>query len=535
MNVFKSKISCVSSDFVANKQHYLGHLQELHSRELEVEQGVDPEARQLHLNRNKLLVRDRIENLLDSGEHFYELSKLAAYGLYDNVAPCSGIVTGIGKVQGRHVMIVANDATVKAGTYFPLTVKKHLRAQQIALENRLPCLYLVDSGGAYLPLQSDVFPDREHFGRIFYNQAQMSSRGIAQIAVVMGSCTAGGAYVPAMSDETIIVKNQGTIFLGGPPLVKAATGEDVSSEDLGGADLHCRQSGVTDHLALDDHDALRLTRNIVRRLNNTYRNPLQRYAVEEPMYDPEEVLGIVPQNPKKPFDVREVIVRIIDGSRFEEFKPHYGQTLICGFAYLSGFPVGILGNNGPLYSEGSLKAAHFIELCCQRKLPLIFFQNIPGFIVGSKYEAEGIAKHGAKMVMAVANANVPKFTVIIGGSFGGGNYGMCGRAYDPRFLWMWPTGRIGVMGGEAAGTVLSSVYEEKMKRRGKSPAKEEIENMKKPISKKINLESDAYYSTARLWDDGVLNPLDTRKYLSFALEVSLNAPIQPTQFGVFRM
>jgi len=534
MSIFTSQIKTNTSDFKENQKYYYSLLQDLCQKEAEVEKGGE-EARRLHESRGKVFVRGRIELLLDSGSPFLEISKLAGYGMYDNSTPSAGLVAGIGRVHGRDVMIVANDATVKAGTYFPITIKKHLRAQEIAEENHLPCVYLVDSGGAYLPLQAEVFPDKEHFGRIFYNQAHMSAQGIAQLAVVMGSCTAGGAYVPAMCDESIIVKGHGSIFLGGPPLVQAATGEEVTAQELGGADLHCRKSGVTDHCAEDDKEALRAARDIIRRLNNHHRAHIQKYAVEDPIYDPDEMLGIVPTTLKKPFDMREIIARVVDSSRYEEFKPLYGKSLTCGFAYLNGYPVGILGNNGILFSESSLKATHFIELCCQRKIPLIFFQNIPGYMVGKHYEEGGITKHGAKMVMAVANAQVPKFTVIVGGSYGGGNYGMCGRAYNPRFLWMWPSGKIGVMGGQSAGTVMASVYQEKMKRRGKTPSLEELENIKRPIQKKIEDESSAYFSTARLWDDGILNPLDTRKYLSIALEASLNAPIPETKFGVFRM
>ena len=535
MNVFKSQLRASTEAFSQNQRHHYAALQTLCQREAVVEKGGGEELQRLQKSRDKLLVRERIELLLDKDSLFLELSKLAAFDMYDNKAPCAGLITGIGRVSNRDVMIIANDSTVKAGSYFPMTIKKHLRAQEIAKQNRLPCLYLVDSGGAYLPLQAEVFPDKENFGRIFYNQAQMSAKCIPQLAVVFGHCTAGGAYIPAMSDESVIVKGHGSIFLGGPPLVKAATGQDVTAEELGGADVHCRTSGVTDHMAMDEREALSITRSIVARLNNKSKPSLERASVEDPIYDPTEILGIVSHDLRRPFDIREVIVRLVDGSRYEEFKPLYGTTITCGFARLSGYPVGIVANNGVLFSESSLKAAHFIELCCQRKTPLMFLQNIPGFMVGKRYEAQGIAKDGAKMVMAVSNAQVPKFTVIVGGSFGGGNYGMCGRAFNARFLWIWPGGRIGVMGGSFAGEVLATVQKEKKKRAGMILHKTELDTIKKPIEEKIDYESSPFYSTARLWDDGILNPLDTRKVLSRALEASLNAPISETRFGVFRM
>jgi acetyl-CoA carboxylase carboxyltransferase component len=477
-----------------------------------------------------------VKALLDPGSAFLELSRLAANDLYEGDAPSAGIVTGIGTIHGREVMVVANDATVKGGTYFPITVKKHLRAQEIAEQNRLPCLYLVDSGGAFLPLQAEVFPDKEHFGRIFFNQATMSAKGIAQIAVVMGSCTAGGAYVPAMSDETVIVRKQGTIFLGGPPLVKAATGEIVSAEDLGGGDVHTRTSGVADHLAGNDKHALSLAREIVFNLNREAPTGLvARQEPEEPAYSPEEITGIIPAETRIQYDIREVIARIVDGSRFHEFKPLYGTTLVTAFAHIFGYPVGIIANNGILFSESALKAVHFIELCCQRRIPLVFLQNITGFMVGKQYETGGIAKDGAKMVMAVANAQVPKFTVVVGGSFGAGNYGMCGRAYSPRFLWMWPNARISVMGGEQAATVLSTVKVEQLKAKGEQLSEVEVKKIREPILKKYEEEGSPYYSTARLWDDGIFAPAETRKHLALGLAAAYNAPIPPTHFGAFRM
>jgi 3-methylcrotonyl-CoA carboxylase beta subunit len=482
-----------------------------------------------------LLPRARIEALLDPGTPFLELSQLAAHGMYDNEVPSAGILTGIGRVSGRECVVVCNDATVKGGTYFPLTVKKHLRAQEIALQNRLPCLYLVDSGGANLPNQDEVFPDREHFGRIFYNQAQMSARGIAQIAVVMGSCTAGGAYVPAMCDESIIVRNQGTIFLAGPPLVKAATGEIVSAEDLGGADVHSRISGVTDHYAENDAHALGIARRIVANLNRAKRPDVALRDPAPPRYDAADLYGTVPQDRRHPFDVREVIARIVDGSDFDEFKQLYGPTIVTGFAHIHGCPVGVVANNGILFSESAQKAAHFIELCAQRRVPLVFLQNITGFMVGRKYEAGGIAKDGAKMVTAVATAAVPKFTVIIGGSFGAGNYGMCGRAYEPRFLWMWPNARISVMGGEQAASVLATVRRDGMEARGETWPAEEEEAFKQPIRAQYETQGHPYYASARLWDDGIIDPADTRRVLALGLSAALNAPIPRTRFGVFRM
>jgi acetyl-CoA carboxylase carboxyltransferase component len=493
-------------------------------------------GRRRHLEQKKLFVRDRVDALLDPGSAFLELSPLAANGMYDGEAPGAGLVTGIGRVAGREVMVIANDATVKGGTYFPLTVKKHLRAQEIASENRLPCVYLVDSGGAYLPLQDEVFPDRDHFGRIFYNQALMSARRIPQVAVVMGSCTAGGAYVPAMSDEAVIVKGTGTIFLGGPPLVKAATGEDVSAEELGGADVHTRISGVADYLAEDDAQALEIARAIVGNLGTTKTLPADRAEPEEPAYDPREIYGILPRDVRKPYDVREVIARLVDGSRFEEFKARYGTTLVCGFARLSGFLVGIVANNGILFSESALKATHFVQVCARRKIPLLFLQNIAGFMVGKEYERGGIAKDGAKMVHAVANAAVPRLTVLIGGSFGAGNYGMCGRAYGPRFLFTWPNARISVMGGPQAASVLSTVKQEQLARAGRpSMTPEELAGFERPILEKYEAEGSPYYATARLWDDGILDPAETRTALALALSAAYNAPIPETEFGVFRM
>jgi len=526
MTVLESNLDVSSADFVRNRGINATLIADLKARVAAVAQGGGEQARARHVARGKLLVRDRILELLDPGAPFLEFSQLAALGLYNDEVASAGLVTGIGRVAGLECVIVANDATVKGGTYYPLTVKKHLRAQEIAAANHLPCIYLVDSGGAYLPLQDEVFPDRDHFGRIFYNQANLSAAGIPQIAVVMGSCTAGGAYVPALADESIIVRGQGTIFLGGPPLVKAATGEVVSAEDLGGADLHCRTSGVTDHYALDDRHALALARQSVSHLNRAKASGLQCRPPAEPRHAAEELLGLIPADTRKSYDVREVIARLVDGSDFSEFKPLYGTTLVCGFAHLNGFPVGIVANNGILFSESSLKAAHFIELCCQRHVPLVFLQNITGFMVGRKYEAGGIAKDGAKLVMAVANARVPKFTVIIGGSFGAGNYGMCGRAFSPRFLWMWPNARISVMGGEQAATVLAQV------RRDTS---QEEEAFKAPIRAQYETQGHPYYATARLWDDGIIDPRDTRRVLSLGISAALNAPLENTTFGVFRM
>ncbi|MFN3269964.1 MAG: carboxyl transferase domain-containing protein, partial [Candidatus Kapaibacteriota bacterium] len=500
-----------------------------------VKQGGPPVHVERHRQRGKMTARERIEALCDPDTPFLELSPLAAWDMYDNEAPCAGIITGIGVVKGRECMIVANDATVKGGTYFPMTIKKHVRAQEVAMQNRLPCIYLVDSGGIFLPYQSETFPDKEHFGRIFYNQARMSAMNIPQIAVVMGSCTAGGAYVPAMSDETIMVRNQATIFIGGPPLVKAATGEVVTDEELGGADVHCKISGVSDHYALNDEHALQIARNIVENLGKADKFDIGREEPEEPYYDPEEIYGIIPKNIRMPFDIREIIARIVDGSRFQEFKEYYGTTLVTGFARIMGYPVGILANNGVLFSESSLKGAHFIELCTIRKIPLIFLQNITGFIVGKKYEHGGIAKDGAKLVHAVANADVPKFTVIVGGSYGAGNYAMCGRGYNPRLLWMWPHGRISVMGGEQAADVLATVKIKQLEAQGKTLTEEEIRAIREPIIKKYEDEASPYYSTARLWDDGILDPLDTRNALALGISMALNAPIPDQKYGVFRM
>jgi acetyl-CoA carboxylase carboxyltransferase component len=524
-----------SEDFKENAEAYRELLEELRDRTQEARRGGGEKARKRHEERGKLPVRDRIDRLLDPNTAFLELSPLAAFGMYDGEVPAAGIVTGIGRVSGREVMIVANDATVKGGTYYPITVKKHLRAQEIAEQNHLPCVYLVDSGGAYLPLQDEVFPDKGHFGRIFYNQAQMSAKGIPQVAAVMGSCTAGGAYVPAMSDEVVIVKEEGTIFLGGPPLVKAATGEEVSAEELGGAAVHTRTSGVADHLAENDEHAAAIVRQIIANLNREKRVPWTLQEPEEPLYDAEEIYGIVPQDPRQTYDVREVIARIVDGSRMHEFKPLYGETLVCGFARIMGNPVGILANNGILFSESSMKGTHFIELCSSRGVPLVFLQNITGFMVGKEYENEGIAKNGAKMVMAVANASVPKFTVIIGGSFGAGNYAMCGRAYSPRLLFMWPNARISVMGGPQAANVLLTVREESLEREGEEMTDEEREEFKEPILEKYEEEGNPYHSTARLWDDGVIDPADTRMVLGLGLSAAANAPLEETKYGVFRM
>lgn len=535
MDVIQTKIQKNSDDF---KKNY-AKMDKIVADFLQYEKNVvsrddDPSVLR-HRGRNKLYVRDRIDSLLDSNSDFLEISSLAGNGMYEASPPSCGLVTGIGKVQGRHVMIVANDATVKGGCYYPMTVKKHLRAQEIALENHLPCVYLVDSGGAFLPLQSEVFPDKEHFGRIFYNQAQMSAHGISQISVVMGSCTAGGAYVPAMSDETVIVKEQGTIFLAGPPLVQAATGEEVSAEDLGGGMVHTSISGVADYLALNDQHALEITRDIVSNLeSNPYSAP-QNTNISKPKYDTDEILGIIPSDDRKPFDIKEVIARVVDGSEFQEFKSNYGQTLVCGFANIMGFKVGILANNGVLFSESALKGTHFIEICNKRQIPLVFLQNITGFMVGKKYEHEGIAKHGAKMVMAVSNARVPKFTVIIGGSYGAGNYGMCGRAFQPRQLWMWPNAKISVMGGEQASNVLISVKLAQMKKAGKTPNDEEMAKIKSDILKTYEEESSAYYSTARIWDDGIIDPRDTRRALGLGLAASYNKEMKDYSQGIFRM
>ncbi|WP_079437015.1 carboxyl transferase domain-containing protein [Zoogloea sp. LCSB751] len=535
MTVIKSSINPRSPEFQANAEAMGRIVADLREKAGQVSLGGGEAARAKHVARGKLLPRDRVDHLLDPGTAFLEIGQLAAYGMYGGDAPSAGVIAGIGRVSGVECMIVANDATVKGGTYYPMTVKKHLRAQEIAQQNKLPCLYLVDSGGAFLPKQDEVFPDRDHFGRIFFNQANMSAEGIPQIAVVMGSCTAGGAYVPAMSDETIIVKNQGTIFLGGPPLVKAATGEVVTAEDLGGGDVHTRISGVADHLAENDTHALHIARRIVGTLNRTKPTDLKLADAEEPLYDPAEIYGIIPTDTRKPYDVREVIARIVDGSRFDEFKARYGTTLVTGFAHLYGMPVGIVANNGILFGESAQKGAHFIELCAQRGVPLVFLQNITGFMVGRKYENGGIAKDGAKMVTAVATAQVPKLTVLIGGSFGAGNYGMCGRAYSPRFLWMWPNSRISVMGGEQAASVLSTVRREGIEAKGGSWSRDEEEAFKSPIRQQYEDQGHPYYATARLWDDGVVDPAQTRRVLGLSLSASLNAPIQPTRFGVFRM
>ncbi|MFV8833546.1 carboxyl transferase domain-containing protein [Aquisalimonas sp.] len=535
MTVLKSRIDPRSEEFQANRESMGALVADLRDRVARIKEGGGETAQTRHTDRGKLLPRDRIRVLLDVGSPFLELSQLAATDMYDDAVPSAGIITGIGRVSGRECLIIANDATVKGGTYYPETVKKHLRAQEIAAENHLPCIYMVDSGGANLPNQDKVFPDRDHFGRIFYNQAHMSAAGIPQIAVVMGSCTAGGAYVPAMSDESIIVKEQGTIFLGGPPLVKAATGEVVSAEDLGGADVHSRVSGVTDHYALNDAHALGIVRQSVEYLNGTKRVELDVREPQPPLYDPEELHGAVPTDLRKPFDVREVIARIVDGSEFEEFKQLYGTTLVCGFARIFGYPVGIIANNGVLFSESALKGAHFVELCSQRGIPLVFLQNITGFMVGSKYESGGIAKDGAKLVTAVACSAVPKFTVIIGGSFGAGNYGMCGRAYSPRFLWMWPNARVSVMGGDQAANVMAQVRRDGLERKGEQWSEADEEAFKAPIREQYEHQGHPYYATARLWDDGVIDPADTRMVLGLGISASLNAPAQDTRFGVFRM
>ncbi len=535
MTVLASKLDPRSEDFRVNANLMRALVADLRDKTAAVARGGSDAARQKHLARGKLLPRERIDTLIDPGSPLLELSPLAAYGMYGGEVPAASIITAIGRVAGRECVIVANDATVKGGTYYPMTVKKHLRAQEIARENRLPCIYLVDSGGAFLPAQDEVFPDRDHFGRIFYNQATLSGEGIAQIAVVMGSCTAGGAYVPAMSDETVIVRNQGTIFLGGPPLVKAATGEEVSAEELGGGDVHTRISGVADHLADDDAHALAIARRIVASLNTRKAIGMPLVEPVAPRFDADEIYGVVPADPRKPYDVREIIARIVDGSVLDEFKARYGTTLVTGFAHLNGYPVGIVANNGILFSESAQKGAHFIELCAQRGIPLVFLQNITGFMVGRKYEHEGIARHGAKMVTAVACANVPKFTVIIGGSFGAGNYGMCGRAYSPRFLWMWPNARISVMGGEQAASVLATVRRDGLAAQGKPWSAEEEEAFKTPIRAQYERQGHPYYATARLWDDGVIDPAQTRRVLALALSASLNAPIGKTSFGVFRM
>jgi 3-methylcrotonyl-CoA carboxylase beta subunit len=533
--VLSSSADPRSEEYARSATSHAELVEDLRKRLSSARLGGPEKARTRHVERGKLLPRDRVDTLLDPGSPFLELSPLAAAGLYDDEAPSAGIITGIGRVYGRECVVVANDATVKGGTYYPMTVKKHLRAQEVALHNNLPCVYLVDSGGAFLPRQDEVFPDREHFGRIFYNQATMSARGIPQIAAVLGSCTAGGAYVPAMSDEAVIVRNQGTIFLGGPPLVKAATGEVVTAEELGGGDVHARLSGVTDHLANDDAHALSIVRSIVSTLGPRTPRPWDVQPTEEPVVDPQQLYGVVPTDLRTPYDVREVIARIVDGSRFAEFKKEYGATLVTGFAHVHGHPVGIIANNGVLFSESAMKGAHFIELCDKRSIPLLFLQNISGFMVGRAYEAGGIAKHGAKMVTAVACARVPKLTVIIGGSFGAGNYSMCGRAYSPRFLWMWPNARISVMGGEQAASVLSTVRRDGIESRGDEWSTEDEELFKDPIRGQYEAQGSPYYSTARLWDDGVIDPADTRTVVGLALSAAANAPLEPVNYGVFRM
>jgi 3-methylcrotonyl-CoA carboxylase beta subunit len=535
MNVLKSAVWMDSSDFGENKAAMEALVADLRAKAALIAQGGGEKARGRHVARGKMLPRERIAALIDPGTPFLELSQFAAFEVYEDAVPAAGLITGIGRVSGQECVVIANDATVKGGTYYPLTVKKHLRAQEIAQENSLPCIYLVDSGGAHLPSQDEVFPDRDHFGRIFYNQARMSAAGIPQIAVVMGSCTAGGAYVPAMSDEAIIVAGQGTIFLAGPPLVKAATGEVVSAEELGGADVHTRKSGVADHYALNDAHALMLARDIVANLNRVKNLGLLVREPVEPIYNPQEIYGIIPAEARAAYEVREIIARIVDGSVLDEFKPLYGTTLVCGFAHIFGYPVGILANNGILFSESALKGAHFIELCAQRKIPLVFLQNITGFMVGQKYEAQGIAKDGAKLVTAVSCTKVPKFTVIIGGSFGAGNYGMCGRAFGPRFLWMWPNARISVMGGEQAANVLAQVRRENFEAAGKVWPAEEEETFKAPVRERFERQAHPYYASARLWDDGIIDPAETRMVLGLSISAALNAPIEATRFGVFRM
>ncbi len=538
-----TRLDTRSPAFEENAAHHRALVADLRAQVAKVSEGGGADAQKKHTSRGKLLPRERVRALLDPGAPFLELSQLAAFGMYDGDAPSAGIITGVGRIEGREVVVVANDATVKGGTYYPMTVKKHLRAQEIALQNRLPCVYLVDSGGAFLPLQDEVFPDKEHFGRIFYNQANLSARGIPQVAVVMGSCTAGGAYVPAMCDESIIVKNQGTIFLGGPPLVKAATGEVVSAEDLGGGEVHSRTSGVTDHLADDDRHALAIAREIIKHAGTRHwalgsgkgESLVPSAQSLEPLYPTEELYGIIPADPRRPFDVREIIARIVDGSEFHEFKALYGTTLVTGFAHIHGYPVAILANNGILFSESALKGAHFIELAAQRGIPLLFLQNITGFMVGRKYEAGGIAKDGAKMVTAVSCAQVPKLTVILGGSFGAGNYGMCGRAFNPRFLWTWPNARISVMGGEQAASVLATVRRDGIEAKGGKWSKDEEEKFKAPIREQYERQGHPYYATARLWDDGVIDPADTRRVLALALATTANSPIEETRYGVFRM
>ncbi|HUI20840.1 MAG TPA: carboxyl transferase domain-containing protein [Methylocella sp.] len=535
MNVLKSAVMPQSQTFAANAAAMRSLIVDLRGKVALITQGGGAKARERHIARGKLLPRDRIAGLIDPGTPFLEFSQFAAYEVYEDVVSAAGLITGIGRICGQECVIIANDATVKGGTYYPLTVKKHLRAQEIAQENQLPCVYLVDSGGAYLPRQDEVFPDRDHFGRIFYNQARMSAAGIPQIAVVMGSCTAGGAYVPAMCDEAVIVAGQGTIFLAGPPLVKAATGEMVSAEDLGGAEVHARRSGVVDHYALSDAHALSIARQIVAAFNRTKSPSVVVREPIEPLYDAEEMYGIVPADPREAYDVREIIARIVDGSSFDEFKALYGTTLICGFAHIFGYPVGILANNGILFSESALKGGHFVELCTQRRIPLVFLQNITGFMVGQKYEAQGIAKDGAKLVAAVACAAVPKFTVIVGGSFGAGNYGMCGRAFGPRFLFMWPNARISVMGGEQAANVLAQVRRDNFEAAGQTLSAEDEEIFKAPIRERFERQAHPYYASARLWDDGIIDPADTRMVLGLCISAALNAPVGETRFGVFRM
>jgi 3-methylcrotonyl-CoA carboxylase beta subunit len=535
MAEFQSQINPDDAAFQQNASVMRAMAVEYKNVLFRIHQGGGEKARERHRQHGKLLPRDRVELLLDPGSDFLELSALAGYELYEDEIPAGGIITGVGRIMGTDCMVVANDATVKGGTYYPITVKKHLRAQKIAEQNRLPCIYLVDSGGAYLPKQDEVFPDENHFGRIFYNQANMSAQGIPQIAVVMGSCTAGGAYIPAMADESIMVREQATIFLAGPPLVKAATGEVVTAEALGGADVHCRISGVADHYAQNDEHALMLTRRIIANLNYQKQGSVVMQEIKQPLYDPQELYGIIPADSRYPFDVREIIARIVDNSELDEFKALYGKTLVCGFAHIWGIPVGIIANNGILFSEAALKGAHFIELCSQRGIPLLFLQNITGFMVGSKFESEGIAKNGAKLVTAVACARVPKITVIIGGSYGAGNYAMCGRAYEPRFLYMWPNARISVMGGEQAASVLAQVTREKKKRHGEAWSDEDERALKAPLLEQYNKQSSAFYSSARLWDDGVIDPVETRKVVGMSLSISLNAPISATQFGIFRM
>ncbi len=535
MATITSKINVNAEEFKNNSSYMQSLVNNLQKTIEKISLGGGEKARTRHIKHGKLLPRDRLQHLLDLGSPFLELSQLAAYNVYKDEVAAAGIISGIGQINGQDCMIIMNDATVKGGSYYPLTVKKHLRAQEIAKENHLPCIYLVDSGGAYLPMQDEVFPDKEHFGRIFYNQAQLSSKNIPQIAVVMGSCTAGGAYVPAMADESIMVRNQATIFLAGPPLVKAATGEIITPEELGGADVHCKQSGVADYYAEDDSHALQMARDIIKNLNRKPQSFYTNIASREPLYASEELNGIIPTDPRKPFDIREVIARIVDGSEFDEFKALFGTTLVCGFAHLYGYPIGIVANNGVLFGDSALKGTHFIELCCKRNIPLLFLQNITGFMVGSKYEAAGIAKHGAKMVMAVANANVPKFTVIIGGSFGAGNYAMCGRAYAPRFLLSWPNSRISVMGGEQAANVLAQINRDKHTKHNTDWPKEDEEKFKEALREQYETQGNPYYASARLWDDGVISPKDTRKVLGLCLRASFNAPLQPTEYGIFRM